>query len=252
MRNLRIVFCVFVLSLAIIPFASSAQDGQGGAQKGIHDPGAGIENPEMKETGQGTGQGVATQNETSLQNQRTGQQNQAGTQAQIQSSPGNGQGNQIQNQAQEAAGKGVNKASEKGLERRSRVGIAVQEMLFVADRNQGGIGQQIREIAQAQNQNQVQMEDALDQVKNRGGLKKFFFGPDYKNLNSIEEKLANHEEKLQQLKQLASQVVNEEDAVKLREQIAIMEQIKEELQKEADEESGGFSIFGWLNKIFSK
>jgi len=252
MKNLKFIFYVFVFSLAVVPFVSSAQNGQGGAQKGIHDPGTGIENPEVKETGQGISQGTAVQSETSLQNQGAGQQNQVGIQAQTQSGLDNGQGNQVQNQAQnQPTGKGVNQASEKGLERRSRVAIAVQEMLFVADRNQG-IGQQIREVAQAQNQNQVQMEDALDQVKNRGRLKKFFFGPDYKTLNSVEERLTNHEEKLGQLKQIASQITNEADAAKLQEQIAIMEQVKEELQKEVEGESGGFSLFGWLNKIFNK
>ena len=92
----------------------------------------------------------------------------------------------------------------------------------------------------------------MKQVKNRGQLNKFFFGPDYRNLNSIEDRLANHEEKITQLKQLATQIVNEDDIVTLQEQIAVMEQVKTELEKEVISESKGFSLFGWLNKMFIK
>ncbi len=144
-------------------------------------------------------------------------------------------------------GQGGDKASQ----RRSRVANAVQRMLQIAERNKG-VGQQIRTIAQAQNQEQEQIEAEMSQVKNRGQLKKFFFGPDHKNLNSIEDGLADHEAKLEQLRQLAVQLVGEDDIIALQEQIGIMEQVKVELENEVVSESKGFSLFGWLNKMLVK
>ncbi len=151
-----------------------------------------------------------------------------------------------QNQA-----KGQNQANGRALERRSRVANAVQEMLQVAERNQG-IGQQIRTIAQAQNQEQEQIEAEMAQVKNRGQIRKFFFGPDYKSLNTVADRLAKHAEKIAQLKALLPQINDADDIANLQEQIAVMEGITAEIQNEADSASKGFSLFGWLNKMFSK
>jgi len=144
-----------------------------------------------------------------------------------------------------------NTLSDMGLNRRSRVANAVQEMLGVADRI-GGIGEQVRVIARAQNQNQEQIETNLDAVKNRGRLKKFFFGPDYKRLNTVEEKLVNHSEKLSELKALAAQITDEADKASLEAQIKVMEQAAAEIQNEANSEKKGFSLFGWLNRMLSK
>ncbi len=266
MKHFKTAVSVIAFALMLAPFVSfSAQE----KQKGIHEQGAGIENSELREESQGTGQGIKAQDETAANDQgvqnKTMLQNQGEEQKNtVQSQNGsqdgqrimesamdgseNGQGNQNQGQAK---GNGQSQPSDKAVQRRSAVANAVQEMLQVAERNPG-VGQQIRAIAQTQTQNQEQIEAEMNHVKNRGRLKKFFFGPDYKNLNSIEDRLANHEEKLGQLKQLADQITNQADAEKLQEQIQVMEQVKAELEKETAEESKGFSLFGWLNKMLSK
>ena len=259
MKHFKITVSVIAFALMLAPFVSfSAQE----KQKGIHEQGTGIENFELKEAVQGDGQKmeeqkveaqkVEAQNKTMLQNQGEARQNAVQSQQKVQIEQRvmdeNGIGNQNQGQAK---GNGQNQASDKAVQRRSAVANAVQEMLQVAERNPG-IGQQIRTAVQNQNQNQEQIEAEMKQVKNRGRLKKFFFGPDYKNLNSIEDRLANHEEKLGQLKQLADQITNQADAERLQEQIQVMEQVKAELEKETAEESKGFSLFGWLNKMLSK
>ncbi|MCK5320768.1 hypothetical protein KAJ61_05285 [Candidatus Parcubacteria bacterium] len=193
-----------------------------------------------------------TENKTMLKNQGEEQQNavqlqqdaQAGQKAinmNLQDGQANGQAKAI----------GRNNSNDKAGQRRSVVANATKEMFGIAERNQG-IGQQIRTIAQTQNKNQEQIEDEMNQVKNRGRLNKFFFGPDYKNLNSVEDRLANHDEKMEQLKMLAAQIADEADAAKLLEQVEVMEQVKIELAKEVVSESKGFSLFGWLNKTLVK
>ncbi|MDO8260959.1 MAG: hypothetical protein Q7T50_05710, partial [Candidatus Magasanikbacteria bacterium] len=109
MKNLKISAGVIALFLMLAPIVTLAQGGQSG-QKGIHEPGTGIENPELKEAGQGSGQGLTTQAATSLQNQGTAQQNQiqAQNQAGQRMMNGTSTGNQMQNQAQ---GRGQNQAS---------------------------------------------------------------------------------------------------------------------------------------------
>lgn len=238
MKNLKISASVIVLFLMLAPLVTLAQGGQNG-QKGIHEPGTGIENPELKETNRGTGQGLTAQATTSNQNQ--------GNQGGQRMMNGTSTGNQMQNQAQ---GRGQNQASDNATRRRSQVATAVQEILRVADRNQG-IGQRVRVIAQSRNQNQEQLEAGLEQVKNRGKLRKFFFGPDYKNLNTVEDRLANHTARLAELKAIAEQVSNAADSETLQEQIAVMEQVGAELENEVANETKGFSLFGWLNKMFA-
>ena len=256
MKHFKITAGIIVFFLMLVPFVSFAQ-GEQSEQKGIHEPGTGIENPEIKKAGQETRKGMELPVPTKrmLKNQGEEQKNAVQLQQNAQTGQrainGNAQGNQTKSGQLETTSKGQNQASDKATQRRSRVANAVQEMLQVAERNQG-VGQQIRTIAQAQNQNQEKIETEMKQVKNRGRLKKFFFGPDYKNLNSVEDRLANHEQKLEELKQIANQVTNEADVIKLQEQITVMEQVKDELEKETIEERKGFSLFGWLNRMISK
>lgn len=136
-------------------------------------------------------------------------------------------------------------------QRRSKVANAVQAMLQVADREQG-VGEQIRVVAQSQNQNQNQIEANMETIKNRGRLRKFFFGPDYKNLNKVEDNLADMADKIQQLKDLAGEIDDSTNAAKLQDQIKALEEVKSSWEQEAQEATKGFSLFGWLNKILFK
>jgi hypothetical protein len=69
---------LFVISLLAISTAFAA--GGPGEPQGIHEPGTGIENPELKEAEQGTGQGVQANTETATQN--AGEETQIQTQNQ--------------------------------------------------------------------------------------------------------------------------------------------------------------------------
>lgn len=57
---------VAIISLFLIGIAFAA--GTGDSQQGVHEPGTGIENPEIKETGQGTGQDLENGTDTTTQN----------------------------------------------------------------------------------------------------------------------------------------------------------------------------------------
>lgn len=185
---------------------NSGQDGQEAQQQGIHEPGVGLEDPELKEATQAQQQG----------------QLQEATQAQ-------------QNQSKGEAG------------RRSRVANAIQNMEMIANRN-GGIGDQIRTIARNQNQLQEQAEEALDKAQKRSRFAKFFIGPDYGQLKDIGEKLEMHNKRIEELKELRDDL-DSDDEILLDEQIEVMENTAQELLEEASQETRGFSLFGWLNRL---
>lgn len=138
-----------------------------------------------------------------------------------------------------------------GEQRRSRVANAVQEMLAVAERN-SGIGQQIRTIAQNQNQEQEEIENALEVTKKRSVVVKFFIGPNYKELKKVEDRIENHKNRLEEFKGLRAQLGNSADAEVLTQQIQTMEQIGAELENEVNQEKQGISLFGWLFRWMAK
>lgn len=149
------------------------------------------------------------------------------------------------------AKKAVQRGSEKSEERRSQVANAVQEMLMVAERN-AGVGQQIRTIAQTQNQVQEHAEQAIQEAQKRSKLVKFFIGPNYGRLKQVEENLGINAEQLKELKELKNQIENPEDVAILEQEIANIEQARADLELEVKNEKKGFSLFGWMNRLFSK
>ncbi|MCG2694018.1 hypothetical protein L6259_01955, partial [Candidatus Parcubacteria bacterium] len=180
----------------------------------------------------------------------------------------NGEGDQVQNQNQvknqgeesqiqnnEREGKQIQNKS--GLtaaqQRRSQVAGAAQKMLQVADRNgESGIGQQVRTIAQTQTQNHEKLEASLQKVQSRNGLVKFFIGPNYGEINSAKKSLEENREQIKQLNQVKNQLANEGDRQTLAEQVQLLEQADLEIENSLDVSQEGFSLFGWIFKLFSK
>ena len=174
------------------------------------------------------------------------QQNQKGVQ---ETSTGT-EGSELKGSGQDAA-QDPQSQNETAVTRRSRVANAVQEMEGIATRNQG-IGDQIRVIAQNQNRIQEEAEDALETAQKRSGFARFFIGPDYAQLKTVEERLKNHSQNLAELKELREQIQVNQDKDLLDEQIQVMEEIKQELQNEVTKDKKGFSLFGWLSRLLTE
>ena len=137
------------------------------------------------------------------------------------------------------------------LQRRSAVANAVQQMLQVAGRV-GGIGQQIRVIAQNQEQNQTKAEDNLTQVQNRNAIVKFLIGPNYGAINNAQKLIQQNQQQIQQLNQLKSQVTSQADQQQLTQQISVLEQANQQLGNSLQQASQGFSLFGWLFRLINR
>ncbi len=185
---------------------------------------------------------VVDEGEITIENQNQ-QQSQDGDETEDQ--PGNNAQEKKQNQNQNKTGTAT------AEERRSLVANAVQEMLQVADRS-GGIGQEIKTIAQTQTQNQEKLEAGLEKIKIRNGLIKLLVGPDYTEIDSAKKILEQNREQIKQLQEVKNKLVNQGDQQTLMQQIQNLEQINLEAENTLNSSQNGFSLFGWMFKLFAK
>lgn len=139
--------------------------------------------------------------------------------------------------------------SSMGEQRRSQVANAVHEMLQVADRS-GGIGEQVRIIAQSQVKNHEGIEKEIEEIKDRSSFSKFFIGPKYEKIEKAKELLKQDKEKINKLEELKASITNEADKIKVTEQIDVIKKALTEVENIINEEQKGFSLFGWLAKMF--
>ncbi len=206
------------------------------------------QNNEQTQNGSANQPATGTQNQQQTQ-QRLQDETGTGTQVQNQNQERNqGENNLIQTQEQEGS-KGQIKST--ADQRRSQVANAVQEMLQVANRN-GGIGQQVKTIANAQNQNQEKLEASLQKIQSRSGFVKFLVGHNYGEINNAQKLLEQNRKEIKNLNQIKSQIVNQGDAQTLTEQIRILEQANLQVEDSLESAQKGFSLFGWLFKLLNK
>ncbi|HOX96504.1 MAG TPA: hypothetical protein PLI45_03945 [Candidatus Woesebacteria bacterium] len=160
----------------------------------------------------------------------------------------------IQTSEQEEALEGTKSAAPRSvmaLEHMSLVAKGVEEILTTKTLK-GGIGDQVRVLAQEQKQSQDQMRLQVDKVASRSGLLKSLIGPDYRGMKSIESLMAQNELRIQRLTELMNQLTNSGDKTMVKEMIETLVQQNTSLQTMINEESVDGSLFGWLVKLFIK
>lgn len=152
----------------------------------------------------------------------------------------------------ESAEKRESDSSIKILEqRRSTVADTVQEMVKIAERN-GGVGQEIKTIAQTQTQNQVKLETGLQKIQNRGGFVRFFIGPNYGEIKESQKLLKQNKEQIQELNKLRAQITGQKDQQQIAEQVQLLGQVAQQVENALNESQKGFSLFGWMFRLFAK
>jgi len=134
---------------------------------------------------------------------------------------------------------------------RSTVANFVQGLLIVADR-EGGIGEQVRVIAQQQNQSASTTIQSMEKVQTRNKIKTFLIGSDYKNLGALRSEMVQTRNRLEQLNRVMENVQNEGDKTELQNQIQTLEQEQTKIENFIKVQEGKFSLFGWLVKMFNK
>jgi DNA-binding Lrp family transcriptional regulator len=134
---------------------------------------------------------------------------------------------------------------------RSAVANFVQSLLKVADR-EGGIGEEVREVAKSQNDSATTTVSAMKKVEERGAVRKFLFGSDYKNLGVIRSELATTTQNIAKLKLAVDKVVFEADRLELNTQIENLETELAKINTYLKAHEDVFSLFGWFNKIINQ
>ncbi len=209
---------------------------------------------------QGTG---ASQQEATTQTQRQPQvsPSPSGNQVQNQNqvkTQNKGEESQlkIQNQEEEKAkegtgsGEGLEIRSQTALEHMSVVAKAVQVLLQA--RTSGGIGQQVREIAQQQQQAQTQIQEQLKKIDSRGHFVRLLVGTDYGAIKNLQTQLGQNQLRIRQLEQLENQLTNQADKTAVQETIWSLSQENTSLQDKIATEQQTRSLFGWLVRLFVK
>ncbi|MFA5750119.1 MAG: hypothetical protein WC895_02770 [Candidatus Shapirobacteria bacterium] len=114
----------------------------------------------------------------------------------------------------------------------------------------GGIGQQVREIAQSQTKLQDEIKLDVTQLNSRGTVSKFFIGSDKKLIKSMEQKMEQNRLMIQQIEELKLQTKNTGDLQQLQKTIDLMTYQNTSLQKKIDKENKSNGMFGWLVNLF--
>lgn len=144
---------------------------------------------------------------------------------------------------------GREKGQANAQEHRSVVANFVQELLQVADR-EGGIGEQVREVAREQNAATEDTVQSMVKVQNRSRVRTFFFGPDYKNLGQLRSEMVQVRNRIAQLNRLVEKAEGEDSKLALQEQIQQMEEEQTRINNFIQENEDKFSLFGWVKKLF--
>lgn len=148
----------------------------------------------------------------------------------------NGNGNSSQNRNQNA------------VENMSQVAEQVQSLLQT--RTEGGIGEQVRVVAQAQNQAQEQIQEQLNKLNSKGKLARFLTGTDQGAVKVLKTQIEQNQLRLEQLTQLQNQLTNQADAAMVQSMIQALETENTSLLEKIAQEEQTKSIFGWLIKWF--
>lgn len=143
------------------------------------------------------------------------------------------------------------KGLENAIQRRSQVANAVSEMLKVADRN-AGIGEQVRVMAQNQENNQEKIEAKLEKIQNRNKLVRFIFGPDNQEIKNARKLLQDNKDELTRLENVRSQLINVVDQEQVQEQIEKIKEASNQIEQDLNKSEKVFSLFGWVRNIFSE
>jgi hypothetical protein len=137
----------------------------------------------------------------------------------------------------------------RSAEHRSAVASFVQSLLRDADRD-GGIGAEVRAVAQSQNDAASTTAEAILKVERRGTFLSFLFGTDWKTIGILRSQIARTAADAARLQAAMSGATDASVKTDLEAQLAVLtaEQMKLEAFVTAHEST--FSVLGWFTKLF--
>lgn len=173
----------------------------------------------------------------------------AGTGAKLTASPS---GVQVQNQVQTQ-----NKGEESQLQVKTMdqtqtangVSEAVQSLLAMPERK-GGIGQEVKLIANAQNDDQPKINASIEKIQSRSKLAKTLFGADQKSLKELKQLQVNNQLRIESMQELMTRTTNESELTELQLAIRAMVDQNAEITSEIVAADSTPGVFGWMFRLF--
>jgi len=217
MKKLILILPLFIILVLVLP-VFAANNGSGTQNT----------NPSP------TGNQVKNQNRVNTQNQGEDSQLQVNTQE--------------EEGAGERQGEGLQNRNQNAIENMSEVAKQVQ--LLLQTRTTGGIGEQVRLIAQKQNQAQTQIQDQINKLESKGKLARFLTGTNYGAIKNLKQQLEQNQLRIEQLEQLQNQLSSQGDITMVQETIQALIEENTSLQELITAEEKTLSLFGWLFKLF--
>lgn len=134
---------------------------------------------------------------------------------------------------------------------RSQVATTVENIILLSANQDTTIGEQIRVIARAQGAAEDSVNQSLEKAQSRTTFAKFFVGPNYNQLENVKQQIEQNWLRIQQLNQIATQISNQADQTNLQNQIQTFEKQNTNLEEQLNQDTRGFSLFGWLSRLVS-
>lgn len=154
------------------------------------------------------------------------------------------------NNEQEVKQEKTETSSQVAEQRKSDVADAVQKIIQITEKDDG-VGEQVKIIAETQAQSQEKLETSLQKVQSRTGFAKFFVGPNYSEINNAKKLLEQNREQIKKLDEIQNQITNKSDKQKLTEQVQLLEQTNQEIENSLNTSQKGFSLLGWIFRLFA-
>lgn len=135
-------------------------------------------------------------------------------------------------------------------EYRNKVAEFVHNLKAIGELD-GGIGQQVNLVAQAQNDSQQKVENSINEINDRSAFVRFLVGPKYGSISEIQTAITENQNRINALTGVMNQITDPAVRVVLQDQINLLGQENNNLKAFIAENEKGVSLFGWLARMFN-
>ncbi len=109
---------------------------------------------------------------------------------------------------------------------------------------------ELKKIAQEQNQSEVVIVTAMEEIENRGKYWQMIVGSDYKGANQIRAEIGKTAGRLRKLEIIAENTENQDVKIIIEKQIGVMRKEIQKLENFTAFHQKKFSLLGWFLRLF--
>jgi len=134
---------------------------------------------------------------------------------------------------------------------RSKIAEVARQLVVVAGKDRN-IGEEVRQIAQDQNDSNERATKAMEAVETRGKFKTLLLGTDYKNIGALRSELVTTQNHIDRLTKAKERATSETVKAGLDAQIAALKEAQSNVESFIKENESKFSFLGWVVRLFNR